>query len=111
MKRVVYRPGDLDMARKTKERLTHILACVEAGTLDEVLEIIGRLHFLPEFGKYDAVKRVSELAEKVCAAELALAKARSAFRLNAEGLVKRCLENWSPEEIEKATGYSAKVKR
>lgn len=83
--------------------LTEILSCVETGTVDEVLAIIDRLQNLPEFGLHEKVSRVCELAKAVCDAELALAKARSTFRLNAEGLIKRVLANWTTREIEQAT--------
>ncbi len=93
------------MTRTKASKKPQIVSCVENGTINEVLEIVGRLHFLEEFGMYDQVRRVSELANAVADAEIALAKAKSALRLNAEGLIERVVANWTPEEIEKATGY------
>lgn len=86
---------------------TSIVSVVENGTDDEIMTIISRLENLPEFGLRERVTRVTQLQAAVSDAEVALSRARSAFYGNATGLVRLCVQNWSPDEILEATGYDS----
>ncbi len=81
------------------------IGCVSTGSVEEVLEILGRLHFLPEFGMNaqvsDATKAIVAANDAVNEAKSALARARQ----KAENIALDVTKNWTPKQINKATGY------
>ena len=85
----------------------NILSAVENGTHDEIMAIVHRLENLPEFGLRERVSKVVQLSNAVLDAEVALARARAAFQSNAAGLIRLCVQNWTPDEISEATGYDS----
>jgi len=84
---------------------SHILAYIETGTVNEIMTIMNRLHFLPEFGMQDRVSKVAALANEVTDAEIALSQKIVKLRGTAEYLIRQVEFHWTAEQIADATGY------
>ena len=86
--------------------MAEIDACITNGTTDEIMEIIGRFRWLPEFGMADAISRVNVLGVAVHDAEIVLSQAKTKLVSNALGLLERVRKDWTAEDIHQATGYA-----
>jgi hypothetical protein len=72
---------------------------------DEMMEVLDRLQWLPEFGMSEQLATVWRLVKEAEDAEEIATKKRMAARGTAHGLLRKVCEEWTADEIEHATGY------
>ncbi len=88
-------------------RTPEIDQCIQTGTVDEVLAIVDRFRWLPEFGMKTSQDRVTAIALEVAELERAYLNKRNQMRSEALRLLETCRKNWTAKEIEVATGMRA----
>ncbi len=78
---------------------------LEMSDMDELLELVGRLELLPEFGLRNHTAIIARLALEADQLEAKARLVRSRAREASVRLLEACRGQWTAAEIEDATGY------
>ncbi len=90
-----------------RDESTSIANAIDFGEFpDEMMGVLGRLEWLPEWGMGDLLSRVQKLCLEAQDAELAAVEKRRRARQAAHDLMERVKLKWNKQEVLEATGYS-----
>lgn len=88
--------------------MTELRAAIEHGTIEEILGIVARFHFLPEYTAGRLHQEVINLAGEAERLEARAAQLRDTCRDRAGRLLEGVRRDWPDDEIAVATGYDNK---
>lgn len=72
---------------------------------DEMMEVLGRLEWLPEFGITERLKVVEKHCIEALDAARKAQELRRKARAEAHELMKAVQKHWTAKQIKQATGY------